>query len=147
MKEDLKDILSNSNKDIDNQQLMDYLANSLSQTETHDLEKQMADDAFMNDAVEGLQQFKKKDLDSYVIQLQDDLRKKLDKKKQRKEKRKLKGQSWIYISTAIILVLVILAYFIITRFKRSEDGNKSHPPVSSTWRSGSGRPGFNDPAV
>ena len=52
---DLLNILSNSNKDIDNQKLMDYLAGKLSAQEKHDFEKQMAESAMVNDAVEGLQ--------------------------------------------------------------------------------------------
>ena len=51
MNNDLKDILSNSNKDIDNKHLMDYLSNQLSQEESHAIEKKMAEDEFMNDAV------------------------------------------------------------------------------------------------
>ena len=60
MRNDLKDILSNSNKDIDNQQLMDYLSNQLSSADTHEVEESMTDDEFMNDAVEGLQQIANK---------------------------------------------------------------------------------------
>ena len=41
MNNDLKDILSNSNKDIDNQQLMDYLSNQLSKADSHEIEKNM----------------------------------------------------------------------------------------------------------
>ena len=56
MNNDLKDILSNSNKDIDNQLLLAYLSDELSKSNTHEVEKTMADDPFMNDAIEGLQQ-------------------------------------------------------------------------------------------
>jgi hypothetical protein len=62
MSNDLKNILSNSNKDIDNQQLMDYLSNQLSESKMHEVERSMADDAFINDAVEGLQQVENKNL-------------------------------------------------------------------------------------
>ena len=57
MTDNLKDILSNSNKDIDNQRLMSYLKEQLNKAESHDVEKAMADDAFINDAIEGLQKF------------------------------------------------------------------------------------------
>ena len=43
MNNDLKDILSNSNKDIDNQQLLAYLSHQLSKSNTHEVEKSMAD--------------------------------------------------------------------------------------------------------
>ena len=60
MNNDLLNILSNSNKDIDNQKLMDYLSGKLSAEKTHEIEKQMTDSDFVNDAVEGLQEIKNK---------------------------------------------------------------------------------------
>ncbi len=39
MDDDLLNILSNSNKDIDNQKLMDYLSDKLSAEEKHEFEK------------------------------------------------------------------------------------------------------------
>lgn len=60
MSEDLKDILSSSNKDIDNQKLMDYLSGKLAKEDAHDIEKKMVESEFVTDAVEGLEQFKSK---------------------------------------------------------------------------------------
>ena len=54
MSDELKNILSNLNKDIEQNKLLDYLNKKLSAADAHELEKQMADDEFMNDAVEGL---------------------------------------------------------------------------------------------
>jgi hypothetical protein len=99
MSDDLKDILSNLNKDIEQDKLLDYLNKNLSATEAHEVEKQMADDEFMNDAVEGLENFKnKQDLSLLVEQLNKDLKKQTAKKKLKKEKRKLKEQPWVYIT-------------------------------------------------
>ena len=47
MKDDLLKILSDSNKDIDNQQLMDYLSGKLSARESHEVEKMMADKDYL----------------------------------------------------------------------------------------------------
>ena len=55
MSDNLKDILANLNKDIEQDKLLDYLNKKLPAAEAHEVEKQMADDAFMNDAVEGLE--------------------------------------------------------------------------------------------
>src|SRR5665647_3094858 len=108
MNNNLKDILSNSNKDIDNQQLMDYLSHHISQTDSDNLEKSMANDAFMNDAVEGLQQFKPtKDLQLYVEQLNSGLQKQITKNKKRKEKRRFKDQPFTYFTIIFILLLLI----------------------------------------
>ena len=91
MSDELLNILSNSNKDIDNQKLMDYLSDKLSADEKHDFEKTLIDSEMMNDAVEGLEKFKnKKDVSAFVEQLNTNLKKQLEKKKSKKEKRRLK---------------------------------------------------------
>ena len=117
MNKDLLNILSNSNKDIDNQQLMDYLSGKLSGAEKHEVEQLMADSAFMNDAVEGLEQLHdKKDMQVYVDQLNASLQKSLEKKKGRRQKRRLKDSPWGYVAIFLILVLCIVAYLFIHRF-------------------------------
>lgn len=114
MNDDLLNILSNSNKDIDNQRLMDYLSGKLSENERHEVEKTMAGNDFMNDAIEGLQEFdKKKDIGTYVEQLHASLQRKLKKKRQRREKRRLKEYPFIYIAILVILAICILWYFIL----------------------------------
>ena len=118
MNYDLLKILSDSNKDIDNQKLMDYIAGKLSAEEKHEVEKWMADSAFMNDAVEGLESVKNKaELHDLVQQLNHDLQKKLEKKRQLKEKRKLKDQPWIYYAIVLILFLMIITWYVINRIK------------------------------
>ena len=116
MSDDLKNILNNSNKDIDNQKLMDYLSKQLSKQDSHDLEKIMADDEFMNDAVEGLEQFSNvKKLPISVEQLNRELQKQIAKKKNRKEKRKIKDQPWVYFTLILLLILTIICYVIIKK--------------------------------
>ena len=111
---DLLKILSDSNKDIDNQKLMDYLAGQLTEKENHEIEKWMADSEFANDAVEGLQEVKnKKELETLVEQLNNDLNRKLKQKKTRKDKRKIKEFSWIYFAIILILILVTIAWVVI----------------------------------
>lgn len=117
MSDDLKDILSNLNKDVEQEKLLDYLNKKLSASEAHEVEKQMADDEFMNDAVEGLEDFKnKKDLSLYVQQLNAGLKKQLDKKKQKKEKRKLKEQPWLYFAIALLLILAVIGFVLVKKY-------------------------------
>ena len=117
MSKDLKDILANLNKDIEQEKLLDYLNKNLSAAEAHEVEKQMADDEFMNDAMEGLENFKnKKDVSLMVQQLNSELKKQTEKKKARKEKRKLKDQPWLYITIVTLLILVIVAYIVIKKY-------------------------------
>ena len=82
MNDGLKDILSNLNKDIEQEKLLQYLNQHMSEQEIHAFEKQMNDDEFMNDAVEGLQSLQNKnELPVYIQQLNADLKKQLEKKK------------------------------------------------------------------
>jgi hypothetical protein len=114
MNKDLLNILANSNKDIDNQQLMDYLSGNLSGEPLHDVERSMADNAFLNDAVEGLQQMaNRKDLQSYVDELNTALQKSMAKKKQRRLKRRLKDNPWTYLTIGLVILLCIVAYWIL----------------------------------
>ena len=129
MNNELKDILSNSNKDIDNQKLMDYVSQELSKEESHDLEKMMADDEFINDAIEGLAGIKdKKNLSAYTEQINRQLQQQL-KRKNRKEKRKLKEQPWLYFSIVLFLILVIVSFLII---KKSMDKSRPQAPSNKT---------------
>ena len=116
MSDGLKDILANLNKDIEQEKLLEYLNEHLPDAEKHALEKQMSDDDFINDAVEGLQAVKNKEQISEVInQLNADLKKQTDKKKQRKLKRKLPNQSWVYYTIMLLLLLMIVGYIVVKK--------------------------------
>ena len=115
MSDNLKDILANLNKDIEQDKLLDYLNKNLPDAEAHELEKQMADDPFMNDAVEGLTEFKDtKNLNFHVRELNQDLKKQLAKKSKRKV-RKIKEQPWVYFTIILLLLLVIISYVLIKK--------------------------------
>ena len=117
MNKNLLNILSNSSKDIDNQQLMDYLSGKLSEDEKHQVEMQLANNDFMNDAVEGLENVKdKKDINLFVEQLNRDLHKKLLRKKHKKQKRKLPQQRWVYAAIILILALLIATWLMIVKY-------------------------------
>jgi hypothetical protein len=114
MNKDLLNILSNSNKDIDNQQLMDYLNGKLSGDALHDVEKSMADNEFLNDAVEGLQRLEgKSNMQGYVDQLNAAMQKSLAKKKARRLRRRLKDQNWTLLAIILVIVLCVLGYIVI----------------------------------
>lgn len=117
MNKDLLNILSNSNKDIDNQKLMDYLAGKLPDAEKNEVERWMAEQPeFGEDALEGLSAFSKDaDLHLYVDHLNKDLNKLLKDKKARREKRKLKDQPWVYITLITILILAVAAFYVVRK--------------------------------
>ena len=117
MNNDLLNILSNSNKDIDNQKLMDYLAGKLSEQEKHEVEMWMVDNDFENEALDGLQQMagSNKKLEGYVDQLNKELHQYIIQKKNRREKRRINNPFWIYVAIVFILVIIILAYMVISK--------------------------------
>lgn len=130
MSDNLKDILSNLNKEVEQEKLLDYLNKKLSAGEAHEIEKQMADDPFMDDAMEGLGEFKNTAaLNDYVQQLNQNLQKQLSKKKQRKEKRRLKDQPWLYFTIILILILAIISYVLIQKHRNSITPPAPPPPA------------------
>ena len=114
MTDDLLNILSNSNKDINNQKLMDYVSGKLSAEEKHEFEKTLVDSEILNDAVEGLEKFKNKEqLNLFVEQLNSTLKKQLDKRKIKKEKRAIKDISWLSLTIVLIIIIILVAFFVI----------------------------------
>lgn len=119
MNNDLLKILSNSNKDIDNQKLMDYLSGKLSEQEKHEVEMWMVDNDFENEAVEGLQQMAgNKKLEGYVDQLNKELHQYIRQKKDRREKRRINNSFWVYTAIAFVLLIIILVYMVISRINQ-----------------------------
>ena len=116
MQDNLKDILSHLSGEIDQETLLLYLQDKLTPEKRHELEKQVADNEFVSDALDGLQQIKDKQQISYMVEmLNRDLKKKVEKKKQRREKLKLPDQTTLYITIVILLLLIVLSYFVIHR--------------------------------
>jgi hypothetical protein len=128
MNDDLLNILSNSNKDIDNQKLMDYLSDKLSAGEKHEIEKKMVDSEMLNDVIEGLEKFKnKKDVNLLVEQLNTNLKKQLEKKKAKKIKRQIKNMDWLYLSIILILILILIGFLVIKKHLETEKSPGSLP--------------------
>ena len=121
MDNEIINILSNSNKDIDNQKLMDYLSGKLSGEEKHEIEKKIVDNEMLNDAIEGLEELKnKKDINVLVEQLNTNLKNQLQKKKEKKEKRKIKDFNWIYLAIILILIIILIGFFVIKKRLENE---------------------------
>ena len=120
MSHDLLNILSNSNKDIDNQKLMDYVSGKLSDGEKHEVEEWMADNEFFNDAMEGLEQANRENnLPQYIDQLNKELSRYISQKKQKREKRRFTMPAWSQLAVLLILALAIIVYFIIRKFQEN----------------------------
>ncbi len=118
MSKDLKDILSNLSKDIDQEQLLMYLNDKLSANDKHLLEEQLLDNDFENEALEGLQAIQNKQHINHTVEMLNyELKKKTAKKKAFRKKLEIKDQTWIYIAVFMVLMLVVLAYFVIHYLK------------------------------
>ncbi|GAC1441494.1 MAG: hypothetical protein NVSMB63_09120 [Sediminibacterium sp.] len=110
---DLKNILKQDDE-MNSEGLMKYLEGKASDAERFAIEKQMADSDFMNDAVEGLQEFTDTKLvRQYTEQLNGQLHARTRGTQRRKKKSRMDSQHWTLIAIAAILLLCVLAYFVI----------------------------------
>lgn len=117
MNNDLLNILSASNKDINNQLIMNYLSDQLSAEEKHEFEKSLTDSELLSDAVEGLKEFKnKKDPVALSEELNKQLKIQLEKKKSVKQKRQIREMPWIYLFIIILLAVLVIAFLVISKF-------------------------------
>ncbi|MFT3981817.1 MAG: hypothetical protein QM687_15225 [Ferruginibacter sp.] len=115
MSDELKNILSNLNNDIEQEKLLEYLNRNLSPEAQHELEMHMQDDPFISDAMEGLSEMpSSNNINVLVQQLNKDLKKQLDKKK-RKKRRTISEAPWLYYTIIILLLLAVLGYIIIKK--------------------------------
>ena len=113
----IKDILSHLNPDIDQETLLLYLQNKLSEEKKHELEKKLLENEFAGEAMEGLQEIHDKQQIAYMVEmLNRDLKNKLEKKKKRREKMRIKDQPWLYISVLILILLIVISYMVIQKF-------------------------------
>lgn len=113
MQDNLLNILSDSNKDIDNQKLMDYISGKLSADQRHEVEKQMADNAFLREAIEGLQQAGNENSILAAEQLNKQLRNYLQQRKKKRQKKLFPVSTWTYVAVIFILIVAVVVYFVI----------------------------------
>lgn len=110
---DLNNILNNG-EPLSDEDLMRYLQGNLTDEERFAVEKQMADSAFINEAVEGLQHFDDPaQVQDYVHQLNSQLQKHTAKKVHRKAKRKMRDDNWLVFAILAILSLCVAGYLLI----------------------------------
>jgi len=110
--EDLNNIW-NEDDELNEDQLMDYLKGKSSEKDMHSVEKGMAGSSFINDGVEGLQEFSSAEkINSYVQQINENLHQKLSAKT-KKNKRKVPHLSWEIITVIVVIVLCLLGYVIV----------------------------------
>jgi preprotein translocase subunit Sec63 len=119
MKENLKDILTNLNPEVDQETLLKYLQGKLSAEEQHEVEKSLVDDPFEADALEGLSAMENKQrITAMVAQLNRDLKKKTSRRNKWKLDRIVKLESWLLLAIVLILLLAVIGYLVIHQLNK-----------------------------
>lgn len=114
--DNLKNILSGLSTEVDQETLLQYLQGKLSDEQRQAVEEKLMDNSFEDDALEGLHEFKDKQQIAYMVEaLNRDLKRKVEKKKQRREKLKMKDQSTLYVVILIFILLIVISYWIIRK--------------------------------
>ena len=110
--EDLTNIW-NADDELNDDELLNYVKGKSAEENTHAVESKMADSSFVNDGVEGLQQFSSAEkINAYVQQINSDLHQKIAGKKL-KHRRGISNLSWEIIAVIAVILLCILGYVII----------------------------------
>jgi hypothetical protein len=116
MSSNLKDILSSLNKDVEQDKLLEYLNDQLSEKEQHAVETSLNEDPFASDAADGLAAFgNPQKLPPIINKLNKGLRKQIAS--QRRKKRRTPELSWSLYAVIILLLIAILAYVVIKELK------------------------------
>ncbi len=88
MSENFKDILSHLSTEVDQETLLLYLQDKLTEEKKHEVEKKLLENEFAGEALEGLQAMKDKQQITYMVEkLNRDLQKRV-------KRRNREGQSW-----------------------------------------------------
>ena len=115
--EDLTNIW-NADDELNEEELLNYVSGKSDPEEMHAVEKTMAGSSFVNEGVEGLQNFSSaQKINAYVQQINEDLQHKLSDKKSRK-KRNINIQSWEIIALVITVLLCLLGYVIVEMMRK-----------------------------
>lgn len=115
MNNDILKILAQSNKDIDNQKLMDYLSNKMGDIDRNEMESTASASDLYLDAIEGLEKLNNsRKIEEITNEINQSLKKKLVAKRKRKEKKPI-SDSLMYYSIIIILLLAVITFIIIRK--------------------------------
>lgn len=111
MKAQWQDILAGQSS-LDPQKLLDYLEGKLSDADKHAVEAMLADSAFMDDAMEGLDQVKDKQKIAAILQELNGQLRKQAQSRNRLRSRPAGFPGWLLFSVVTIVLLIVLAFII-----------------------------------
>jgi len=105
---------NNSNQPLSNEQLLAQLNSGLFNASQTEISKEVEDDAFFADALEGLSNIKDKQaIDNQIEGLNAQLNTLIKDRNKKKLKRKLPTNRWTIIAIALTLGLATMGYLII----------------------------------
>ncbi len=111
---DLHKIIKSEKEVVDEQQLLEFVKHNLSTEAQQMVEKNIAEDPFLMDAVEGLNEVTDEDqINQSIAELNQHLNKLVQNKTKRKQKRRLPANQWAMLAVVVVLFLSIITYFII----------------------------------
>jgi hypothetical protein len=94
--------------------IKDYLSNNLSEEERYRLEESMMEDSFEADALEGLQQINKKELNAVQQNLRKHISQNLSKRKKYADKT-ISFPGWIMLAIILLIGIVVIGFIIINK--------------------------------
>lgn len=98
------------------EKMLQYVRQELTPEERHAFEKEMLEDPFLDDAAEGLSGVSNTANIAHMVQeLNEDLKKNLQKKKTQARHRKFQTPPFFFITIAIVLLLIILLVLFFSR--------------------------------
>ena len=101
----------------DHARMMRYLNGEMSHEEQHEYEKEHSEDPFLEDAMEGLQNFGSRDKrDKTVHSINASLRQQLTRRKPRRNN-KAAQPVWLYFSIILILLIAVIAFVVIRYYR------------------------------
>jgi hypothetical protein len=112
MRPELLDILMHKELPIENEQLLKYLTGQLPEPERHAVERQLAQNGFGQDALEGLQMMPQPEkLTKYAHEIKIMLRKNLKQQIHRKRREQLLSWPWLAIGGVLGLLFLWLVWW------------------------------------
>ncbi len=120
MRNNLKNMFSASGGKSDDQELLKYLQGEMDDAGRNRLERELANDDFERDALDGLQEVENAEKIALIVNgLNRDLKKRAAKKAAGRAKTQLKPQWWLYFSVLILLLIFAMIYLFLHSAMRS----------------------------
>lgn len=107
------------NTPIHERELMRYLNHEMNPEERTAFENSMKDDPFLEEAVTGLTEMNSREIETAKLMLEQTLKKQIKKEKKKTKNKQLLTPAFLSILIAIILFLIVIAWFLIHQLSRS----------------------------